>query len=155
MAWARRAARDIKDLVDNQFQLFNEDLTEWTDNLKNFQVRIIGPKDTPYEGAVYPVRFFLSDNFPFTSPSVGFVEQLYHPNVDMTSGSICLDSLNAKWIPVFTLRHIVEVLLPYLLTYPNPDDPLNREAAAMMKQHPASYAAKVKDVVARQSFHNK
>lgn len=152
MAWARRALRDIKDLRDNSFVVLNEDMTEWTDNVKTFLVRLTGPKDTPYENARYHVRFTLSENFPFTSPSVGMVESVYHPNIDLASGSICLDSLNSKWSPVFTLRHVVEVLLPYLLTYPNPEDPLNREAAALMKQHPVSYAAKVKDLVAKYSF---
>lgn len=40
--------------------------------------------------------------------------------------------------------NIFEVFLPQLLRYPNPNDPLNGEAAALMMRHPAEYEAKVK-----------
>lgn len=40
--------------------------------------------------------------------------------------------------------NIFEVFLPQLLRYPNPNDPLNGEAAALLMRHPAEYDAKVK-----------
>lgn len=40
--------------------------------------------------------------------------------------------------------NIFEVFLPQLLRYPNPTDPLNGEAAAMLMREPASYETKVK-----------
>jgi len=40
--------------------------------------------------------------------------------------------------------NIFEVFLPQLLRYPNPNDPLNGEAAALLMRHPAEYEAKVK-----------
>jgi ubiquitin-protein ligase len=40
--------------------------------------------------------------------------------------------------------NIFEVFLPQLLHYPNPNDPLNGEAAALMMRHPKEYEAKVK-----------
>lgn len=40
--------------------------------------------------------------------------------------------------------NIFEVFLPQLLRYPNPSDPLNGEAAAMLMREPKSYEAKVK-----------
>lgn len=40
--------------------------------------------------------------------------------------------------------NIFEVFLPQLLRYPNPNDPLNGEAAALMMRHPKEYEAKVK-----------
>jgi ubiquitin-conjugating enzyme E2 H len=40
--------------------------------------------------------------------------------------------------------NIFEVFLPQLLRYPNPNDPLNGEAAALMMRHPKEYEIKVK-----------
>ena len=44
--------------------------------------------------------------------------------------------------------NIFEVFLPQLLRYPNPNDPLNGEAAALLMRHPKEYDAKVKGTCA-------
>src|SRR6202012_2242426 len=63
------------------------------------------------------------------------------------SGSVCLDVINQTWSPMFDMINIFEVFLPQLLRYPNPTDPLNGEAAALMMREPRSYEAKVKEYV--------
>jgi ubiquitin-conjugating enzyme E2 H len=45
---------------------------------------------------------------------------------------------------MYDMLNIFEVFLPQLLRYPNPSDPLNGEAAAMLMREPKSYEAKVK-----------
>lgn len=60
------------------------------------------------------------------------------------SGSVCLDVINQTWSPMYDMVNIFEVFLPQLLRYPNPTDPLNGEAAALMMRDPKSYDAKVK-----------
>jgi ubiquitin-conjugating enzyme E2 H len=133
MSWRKRANRDIEELIKNGYIVTAED---GSDNytLENFMSRVQGPADSPYENYSWNVRFAISDKYPFTSPSVGFVQRILHPNIDEESGSICLDILNSAWSPTFTLKHILESYLPLLLNYPNPDDPLNREAASFMKR---------------------
>ncbi len=42
------------------------------------------------------------------------------------------------------LVNVFEVFLPQLLLYPNPTDPLNGEAAAMLMREPEVYNQKVK-----------
>lgn len=65
------------------------------------------------------------------------------------SGSVCLDVINQTWSPMYDLKNIFDIFLPQLLTYPNPTDPLNGEAAALQMREPERYEAKVKDMVAR------
>jgi len=65
------------------------------------------------------------------------------------SGSVCLDVINQTWSPMFDMINIFEVFLPQLLRYPNPTDPLNGEAAALLMREPKSYDAKVKEYVAK------
>lgn len=60
------------------------------------------------------------------------------------SGSVCLDVINQTWSPMFDMINIFEVFLPQLLRYPNPTDPLNGEAAALLLREPKSYENKVK-----------
>jgi hypothetical protein len=45
---------------------------------------------------------------------------------------------------MYDMINIFEVFLPQLLRYPNPTDPLNGEAAALMMREPKSYEVKVK-----------
>lgn len=45
-----------------------------------------------------------------------------------------------------------EVFLPQLLLYPNPSDPLNGEAAALMMRDRAAYEQRVKGIDPFQSF---
>ncbi|KAL9113851.1 MAG: hypothetical protein Q9227_001985 [Pyrenula ochraceoflavens] len=50
---------------------------------------------------------------------------------------------------MFDMINIFETFLPQLLRYPNPQDPLNGEAAALMLREPNTYERKVKDYVTR------
>lgn len=85
---------------------------------------------------------------------------------NIRSGSVCLDVINQTWSPMFgassnisscrpissrrglsvtvDMMNIFEVFLPQLLRYPNPNDPLNGEAAALLMRHPQDYEGKVK-----------
>ena len=152
--WATRVQRDIAQLTKAGYVVTGEDGKELKD-LKCFKVVMKGPKDSPYEGYEYDILFTVTEQFPFKSPSVGFRQRIYHPNVDEMSGSICLDSLNKTWSPAMSVLNIIEAQLPYLLQYPNPSDPFNREAAALLasapdrfkqfcKEHCEKHARKVK-----------
>jgi len=98
----------------------------------------------PFVGGLWKIHVELPDQYPYKSPSIGFVNRIFHPNIDEMSGSVCLDVINQTWSPMYDMVNIFEVFLPQLLRYPNPTDPLNGEAAALMMRDETSYNAKVK-----------
>ncbi|TVY22180.1 Ubiquitin-conjugating enzyme E2 [Lachnellula hyalina] len=114
---------------------------------QEFYVRFKGPEETPFQGGLWKVHVELPDAYPYKSPSIGFVNRIFHPNIDELSGSVCLDVINQTWSPMFDMINIFEVFLPQLLRYPNPTDPLNGEAAALLMREPKAYEAKVKEYV--------
>lgn len=141
----RRREMDIMKLVmaDYEVEMANEDSNA------EFYVKFRGPKDTPYEGGVWKVHVELPEAYPYKSPCIGFVNAIYHPNIDQMSGSVCLDVINQTWSPLFDLLNVFEVFLPQLLTYPNSQDPLNGEAAALHLREPQRFQQKVREFVNR------
>ncbi|KAI9501670.1 ubiquitin-conjugating enzyme E2 H [Coemansia spiralis] len=140
----RRIETDVMKLLmsDYEVQLVN-------DNMQEFYIRFSGPEDTPFAGGEWKIHVELPDQYPYKSPSIGFSNKIFHPNIDELSGSVCLDVINQTWSPMFDLLNIFESFMPQLLRYPNPTDPLNGEAAALMMRDTTAYEAKVRDYVQR------
>ncbi|WWD21500.1 ubiquitin-conjugating enzyme E2 8 [Kwoniella shandongensis] len=129
-------------MSDYQVTLVNNKMSE-------FFVKFHGPVETPFAKGVWKIHVELPEQFPYKSPSIGFMNKIFHPNIDELSGSVCLDVINQTWSPMFELINIFEIFLPQLLRYPNPADPLNGEAAALLMRDPKAYAKKVESYVDR------
>lgn len=72
----KRKERDIIKLSQSAFKV------DRTSNPNEIEVEFGGPRDTFYEGGQWRVRVHLPTNYPFQSPSIGFINKIFHPNVD-------------------------------------------------------------------------
>lgn len=143
MTQNKRRDMDVKKLIMSSYEVHIPDES----CLSDFFVKFHGPKETCYEGGVWNVHVILPSEYPYKSPSIGFNNRLFHPNVDERSGSVCLDVINQTWSPMFDLVNIFDVFLPQLLRYPNASDPLNSEAAALLLENEEGYNCKVREYV--------
>jgi len=140
---SKRRDMDVMKLMVSDFEVSLGD----ANCPRDFYVKFFGPKDSPYEGGIWKVHVTLPQNYPYSSPSIGFCNTIYHPNVDLASGSVCLDVINQTWSPMFDLVNVFSAFLPQLLLYPNPSDPLNGEAAILMIQDKNAYGKRVQEYV--------
>ncbi|GAB6033171.1 Nedd8-conjugating enzyme UbcE2M [Chamberlinius hualienensis] len=102
------------------------------DDLLNFKL-IISPDEGFYRGGRFAFSFKVGPNYPHEPPKVKCETQVYHPNIDL-EGNVCLNILREDWKPVLTINSIVYGL-QYLFLEPNPEDPLNKEAADVLQNN--------------------
>jgi len=102
------------------------------DNLLAFKL-IICPDEGFYKGGRFVFSFKVGQNYPHEPPKVKCDTKVYHPNIDI-EGNVCLNILREDWKPVLTINSIVYGL-QYLFLEPNPEDPLNKEAAEVLQSN--------------------
>jgi len=102
------------------------------DDLLNFKLTIC-PDEGFYTGGRFIFSFKVGHNYPHEPPKVKCTTQVYHPNIDL-EGNVCLNILREDWKPVLTINAVIYGI-QYLFLEPNPDDPLNKDAANCLKQN--------------------
>lgn len=98
---------------------------------------IIGPKGTPYEGGIFNLDISFPTNYPFRPPNIKFITKVYHPNIDRY-GNICLDILKDQWSPALSISKVL-LSICSLMADPNPNDPLDADAANKFLKDKISY----------------
>merc|ERR1719456_316934 len=106
-------------------------------NLMSFQISI-APDEGLWKGACYTFVFNVAPLYPHEAPKVKCETKIYHPNIDL-QGNVCLNILREDWKPVLSISSVVYGLL-YLFLEPNPADPLNHEAAEILRSNRPEFA---------------
>ena len=100
------------------------------DDIYSWDITLIGPKDSPYEGGKFKLKVSIPKEYPFVPPTVSFMTKIYHPNISL-DGEICVDILKEdKWSAALTIAKVI-MSISILLEEPNADDPLNSDAGKL------------------------
>lgn len=98
----------------------------------------IRPDEGYWRDAKYRFSFSIKALYPHEPPKVKCETMVYHPNIDL-EGNVCLNILREDWKPILSISAVVYGLL-HLFLEPNPNDPLNQEAADTLKTNKAEFS---------------
>ncbi|CAM9126797.1 unnamed protein product [Choristocarpus tenellus] len=115
-------------------------------NLTTFQVEVT-PDSGFWKGASYIFTFTVPALYPHDPPKASSDlvicnTKIYHPNINL-QGNVCLNILREDWKPVLDINAVIYGLI-YLFYEPNPEDPLNHEAAELYRTNISQFEHTVK-----------
>ncbi|KAJ3257178.1 hypothetical protein HK103_004876 [Boothiomyces macroporosus] len=149
-------AKQFKELSTHPVPGFNVELKN--DNIFEWQVGIIGPPDTIYQGGYFLATLKFPEDFPFNPPTFTFNSDFFHPNV-YTDGKLCISILHPpgddplsgekaeeRWNPTQSVESILLSVVS-LINDPNCSSPANVDAGVMYRKDRDQYNAIVKKQV--------
>ena len=93
----------------------------------------LSKEDSFWRGGKYKFTVTVDSEYPHKPPRVHCDTPVYHPNID-TEGNVCLNILRADWSAVLGVTPVILGLL-FLFIDPNPNDPLNKDAAKVQREN--------------------
>ncbi|KAG2592832.1 hypothetical protein PVAP13_5NG583700 [Panicum virgatum] len=84
--------KQLRDLAKHPVDGFSAGLVDDI-NVFEWQVTIIGPPDTLYDGGYFNAIMSFPQNYPNSPPSVRFTSEMWHPNV-YPDGRVCISILH-------------------------------------------------------------
>ena len=103
-------------------------------------------EDCLWRGGKYKFTFEIPYNYPMEPPKAHCETPIYHPNID-TQGNVCLNILRADWKPVLNVYSVIAGC-QYLFIEPNPNDPLNHDAAKALRENKSQFERNVRNSLA-------
>ncbi|EXJ86127.1 ubiquitin-conjugating enzyme E2 S [Capronia coronata CBS 617.96] len=142
----RRLAKDFaalqSSLPPNYLFPANEDASH-PDDLTQLVVLVTGAEGTPYSQGLWRLHLKMPHDYPKSPPKATFKTRIYHPNVEETTGAVCLETLKRDWDPKLTLKDIL-VTISCLLIQPNPDSALNAAAGSLIQEDYEAFSTQAK-----------
>ena len=134
---AIRLQSELSDLdLPNQCKIDFPDKND----LMNFRITI-RPDEGFWRNSNFIFAFLVKPLYPHDAPKVTCLTKVFHPNIDL-EGHVCLNILREDWNPILSISAVVYGLL-HLFLEPNPNDPLNKEAAELLRNNKQEFARNV------------
>ncbi|KAF3848915.1 hypothetical protein F7725_015412, partial [Dissostichus mawsoni] len=117
------------------------------DDIYQWEVVVIGPQDTLFEGGFFKATLTFPRDYPLRPPKLKFVTEIWHPNV-AKNGDVCISILHEpgedkygyekpeeRWLPIHTVETIMISVIS-MLADPNGDSAANVDAAKEWRDDP-------------------
>mmetsp|Transcript_40462 Transcript_40462/g.101212 ORF Transcript_40462/g.101212 Transcript_40462/m.101212 type:complete len:153 (+) Transcript_40462:42-500(+) len=139
----RKLISDLKTLnQENSRKIFS---VPFENNLFLWKSIILGPSLTPMNNGMFKLLIEFSNSYPNSPPKIKMINQKsFHPNI-YVNGLICLDILQKKWSPGFSVETIL-TSIQCLFADPNSESPANLIASELYVSHRFEYYRKVAKV---------
>jgi len=124
------------------------------DDIFNWEVIVIGPPETLYEGGYFKANLKFPKEYPMKPPKMKFISKIWHPNVH-DNGEVCISILHdpgddkygyekasERWLPVHTVETILVSVIS-MLADPNDESPANIDAAKMWRENRKEFKKRV------------
>jgi len=120
------------------------------DNIFQWRITLIGPKDTSYKGGIFILYINFPDDYPYAKPEVVFRTPIYHVNVNPTKsnspgaeplGHVCISTLN-WWKPEYKMLEVLTNIFG-LFYMANPDSPYGLDRANELRFNRDLHEAKI------------
>jgi len=152
--------KQLKQLNKNPIEGFSAGLVN-DDNIYEWQFCIIGPPDTFYEGGFFNGTLSFPKDYPQSPPTMHFTTRIWHPNVNIKDGKVCIsilhppgddefgyESASLRWNPIHTVESIILSVIT-MLADPNGESAENIDAAKELREKPEEFKKNVKRCVRR------
>ena len=151
--------KQLKDLNKRPVEGFSAGLKDDDDPFV-WEIMIMGPPDTPYEGGFFQAEMNFPKEYPNMPPTLRFISDIVHPNV-YPDGKVCMSILHPpgedqygyesaaeRWLPLHTVESILLSLIS-MISSPNDESPANIDAAKMWREDNPAFVKKVMRCVRR------
>eukprot|EP00127_Corallochytrium_limacisporum_P000384 Clim_evm79s11 gene=Clim_evmTU79s11 len=145
--------RQLNELNKGGVEGFSAGLQDDND-IYNWDVMIIGPPDTLYEGGFFKAHMTFPKDYPLRPPKLRFTSEIWHPNVH-SNGEVCISILHEpgedkygyekaseRWLPIHTIETIMLSVIS-MLSDPNDESPANLDAAKEWREDKAAFKRRV------------
>uniref|UniRef100_A0A7S1ZEF8 E2 ubiquitin-conjugating enzyme n=2 Tax=Ditylum brightwellii TaxID=49249 RepID=A0A7S1ZEF8_9STRA len=150
--------RQLAELSKNPIDLVSVGLTD-DSNVYDWEILIMGPDGTIYEGGFFRARLVFPPDFPNMPPTMTFISEMWHPNV-YEDGKVCIsilhppgedemnsqESADERWRPILGVEAILMSVIS-MLSDPNDESPANLDAAVQWRNDRQGFKKKVRQVV--------
>lgn len=145
--------KQLAELNKNPVEGFSAGLID-DDDIYRWEVLIIGPPDTLYEGGFFKCHLLFPREYPLKPPALRILTDMWHPNIDK-EGKVCISILHEpgddrygyekaseRWLPIHTVETILISVIS-MLADPNDESPANVDAAKEWRDSYPEFKKKV------------